>query len=321
MTDPYSVEAELVQLAGILEDLEAEAPARDTGDWFTLQSFRHRQVVLLQEQATQGAPLLELTLSGGPVVGHTVNASFAGQLLDQLQRLVTSVGQALDGEVTLRAPVPRATADRVALRVVATAPGSFRLLLDGPAQPAAIQDALPGLEADPLLEASLSSIMDVLEASADVEDYQRSVLKRAQPLGGRARGHLRGLAALLVAADASLTVQLVRGGDAETGRRAHVDPERARRVQAVLSGAHEYEETVRRRGRLVGTSWPAETFDLESTLEGGHLHVIHGQIEPQLRDVVSRVFDRDVTAILLRRVLASDTGEEATSYRLIGLAE
>lgn len=318
MSEAWSVEAELEQVQELLEQFQQLAPARGTGAWHSFESLRDRQLVLLREKAAKGAAALELTINGGPVDGHTVAAAFAGQLLERVQSLVTSVAQALEDEVTLRAPVPHAIADRVALRLTATAPGSFRLLLNPPYEP---QEALPGFEEMTLVDASIEAVLDVIDAAVEDEPDASRLLERTTRLGGRARSHLQRLSALLVGADARLGLQHVRDGDAQTVRTTHLDPARAQRIESVLSGAREHRETVRRTGRLVGTSWHTETFDLEAAADDGTREVVHGRVEPALRDEVSRAFDHEITAVLERRVLVADTGEETTAYRLVGLAE
>lgn len=127
----------------------------------------------------EGAARLEVTLGGAPVARHTVAAGFAGQFLDRLQSLMTSVAQALSEQVTLRAPVRREIAERAELRLTATARGSFRLLLNPPTpeQPT----LLP--EDDALLDRSVTAVLGVLRAAGVADGARSMLLDRALPLG------------------------------------------------------------------------------------------------------------------------------------------
>lgn len=315
MSNPWSVEAELSQLAALMERVGDPPPQPGTGQWLNLQSLRARQVALFAERDAQGAARLEVTLGGAPVSGHTVAAAFAGQFLDRLQSLVTSVAQALSEHVTLRAPVRREIADRAALRLTATASGSFRLLLNPPVpqQPT----LLPADDA--LLDRSITALLDVLRAAGDPEDARPVLLDRTLPLGGRARSHLEGLSTLVIGADATARFQHAQPG--EKPQRALLDPERGRRIESALSGAREHRETVRMRGRLIGASWRTGTFDLEVSDDHSAVSVIRGSVDPGLRERVGATFDQEVTAILTRHVLTSDAGDETVTHELVGLAE
>lgn len=274
-----------------------------------------RQVALFAERDAQGAARLEVTLGGAPVTRHTVAAAFAGQFLDRLQSLMTSVAQALSEQVTLRAPVGREIAERAELRLTATAPGSFRLLLNPPTpeQPTLLPDD------DALLDRSVTAVLDVLRAAGLADEARSTLLDRALPLGRRARSHLEGLSRLMIGADATASFQHARPG--EKPQRALLDPERGRRIEAALSGAREHRETVRIRGRLIGASWRTTTFDLEVVDDQGAVSVIRGAVDPDLRERVGAAFDQEVTAVLTRHVLTTDTGDETVTHELAGLAE
>lgn len=140
-----------------------------------------------------------------------------------------------------------------------------------------------------------------------------------EPFADSTRRHLEGLCKLVSGADATASFQHARPG--EKPQRALLDPERGRRIEAALSGAREHRETVRIRGRLIGASWRTATVELEVVDDRGAVSAIRGSVDPALRERVSAAFDQEVTAVLTRHVLTTDTGDETVTHELTGLAE
>ncbi len=126
-----------------------------------------------------------------------------------------------------------------------------------------------------------------------------------------ARSHLTALSRLLAASDASASFQHVVGGRGETARRGLLSPERARRVEAVLTGAREHRDTVQVRGRLIGASRRSQTFELEVFEGEADGQTLRSDIAVALREQVAAGFDTEVVAILARRVMVADTARRA----------
>jgi hypothetical protein len=249
---------------------------------------------------------LELVLSRSDSRGEGSELRLVSAVLGSLQESLASIAQVVAGRPTGRGVIPGEIAERVELRVAATAPGSLDLTLVPAFPEEPEQDQLFEIDTPSLLEESVYRLFDVVErAGRDEEELLESVAA----LGSRAIGHVVAFSKSLAdnQAAAALNWRSARN-ELATQMSAPV----AASLFHLLAEAEEDESVLESSGRLVGVSLVHDTFELE-TEEG----VLSGKVANELLGTVEQLFGQPVDATLDVLQLKLKNGQTKNVYRLI----
>jgi hypothetical protein len=304
---------ELRELQGILRPFEETPPKPYTGAALTVNSLARRRDQLLHEFTVAEMGDLQIVLSGDAVSRGGAVVEQVVRTLDPLQRVLDSVGQALDSTVTLAGIIPSAITNRTRLRLVGTFAGSFALALAGP--PEDVQLELLDEPAAPLLVRSVTRMLDVLAAAGDREDPEQAIVEQVADLGERAARLIVDLADATLRVDAP-TEFVWRAPETDQDRVVSFNRLMATRLRDVLSAAETVEEEVEVRGVLEAADKLSRTFKILSEQD----EVISGRVDVDVLDRLRDYFDRPVRATLLAGTSRSPAGKSATKYILTRFA-
>ena len=147
MMSARDFQRELGELRSLIEHeerLTAEY-GHDAAAEAVLHSLRNRYESLSNELAQRGNNGMEkqelsVVFEGRPVHGHTVDASFLGTMLQDLQRVVEAMVATSQGVATRKSSLPRAVKNRAALRFAGSFAGSFGMELETAEQELELND-------------------------------------------------------------------------------------------------------------------------------------------------------------------------------------
>jgi hypothetical protein len=317
-----ALDAVRAELADVVELLDAYWRANvqpGSAEWLTMEALRRREVSLHHELSIlYGSAEVEIRLQGGAEKGTSIDSGILGELLRHWQGAIAAVVQSrMRGEIAHgyhSSDVRKASL----MRVAATPPGSFKLLLDGPSWRGA-QQTVEGREITPPFDEAVSGVLDVLAAAKDSQDGALS--SRVAALESpRAVSHVRNLVKTLARSQTTTTV-VQRSPFAATAREVSVPAEASRQLQRRLSQTRQTTTTLEIEGNLEGVRWGAQDFELRSVEEPGRLY--EGRIVTELRPIVrENRFDHVVRAVV-ERTATTYPGDEAgrVTYRLVGIRD
>ena len=321
MTTRDVIRAELTDLGRLIEAFQSAGLPEWSPEWVALQGLLRRQADLLHRaELAEGKAEVEITLVGGAERDSTIEAAFLGDFVSRVQSTFGSLVQAIMyGEETARGKLPSLVLETAALRVAPAAPGSFKLLLDGPRRVAVL--TLEGEEQEPPFDEALDRIVEVLHAAEDENDPEALRAAIADLGSHRAVGDMRELSAALAKSGTTATL-IQRSPFAEGLREVRVPQLAAGRLLEALSKTEQTTTTVVETGRLSGVRWGKAIFDLEVTREpeGGpsYVETLSGRVISDIRPAVDSLFDKVVRATLERTVTKTDADQrEQVRYRLV----
>lgn len=320
MSDVESLRAELADLNEVLSALGEGQPEEYSAEWMGWQSLLTRQAELFHQlEITEATFPLSVSLHGGAVLGNTVRAGFLGEFLKEFQdTLAAAIQTVMHGVETTRGRLPMDVLEAAHLRIVATAPGSFVVGLEGP--PRTVQEALDidGLEDEPPppFDEAFERLMDVLSAVETDVSGERLAVAIGDLGGARSLRHLVELAKSIATTGTGATFARRDPFD-DRVREARLSALGASRLRQVLSRTEQDLDYVELTGVLSGVRWKTGLFDLEVVTDGDR-EVYSGRVVRDLRDSIRSAFDRRVRVVLERTVTRTPVeGQESTTYRLI----
>jgi hypothetical protein len=196
--------------------------------------------------------ILNVALYGESIVGHTVRLDVLGPFLAEFQQSVTSVAQALEGDPTAAAPIPRRIQEATLLSAAATFPSSFGVSL---VSPVAAEDILfPGLdEMSTILDDAITEVLDIVDLAEASGESDDAIVERLVQLRQRSLRHLGLMTKTL--ADAAVGVKIHWNSSRGYLRSSNLTPTAARRVREICDGsAYGEPETITVTGLLGGAN-------------------------------------------------------------------
>jgi hypothetical protein len=314
--DPNHAEASLRglnrrlhELEGALQNQASLLRARPDSFAFRLanESLLHLQTNLVQERAAllrhRVAEKIEIALDGGAFQNNTASIAALGALLMRLQKLYSSIAQAITQGPKLRGPIARNVMESSQLRLAATFPSSFGMSLIVQPRKDLLDNALPG--------DTLGTLFGLLDASASTD----GIMALSGELGSRSISHFRHIATILARTDSELRLEWsdsaglkhywkATSGDATSalGRLGNISETRS--------------ETNTFIGRLVGASLLRNRFEI--IRDDGS--VVGGKITASATHQVAECFGQLCQATMDETdVVDSATGELRTYLALVNI--
>lgn len=322
MTNPDVLREELNDLAGVLTGYEGADLDEWSPEWMSRQSLLARQTELLSElEIAEGEYEVEVVLTGGAVAGSTVGARFFGVFLERFQGTLAAATQTLMHGERARGRLAEDVLLSSQMRLVATAPGSFRVGLAGPER--SRQTALDIEDAEeelPPFDDAVDRLLDVLVA-AELDVTGDALTAAIGELGGRrALNHLVAMVREMAQTGTSATL-VRRFPNQDPVRSARMTSAAAARLQQALSRTEQSVDYLRLAGRLTGVRWRTGLFDLEVPGEGTEgPHTYSGRVISDLRESIRHTFDQPVEVLLEEtRTRGAVEGQESVTYRLVGI--
>jgi len=314
--NPNEAEAQLRGLNRRLDELDAamddqQAALKERPESFAFQLAGKSLLVMHNRLRAEKAALLkhrvaerlDLALDGGAFQNHSASLGALGALLIRLQKLYSSIGQALLQGPTLRGPLAGDIISATELRLAATYPSSFGMSLVVSRKQDLLEDALPS--------ASLSTMFSVFSAVGGDD----GLMKFSGELGGRSINHLRHIAAVVARSNSS--VQMEWSDSSGIKHYWQADPEEMRAAVTRLSSIKETRSTAMVCvGRIVGASLLRNRFELK--LEDGQ--VIEGALTAPAATAITDLFGKICEAGVDETEVADGaTGVHKTYYTLTSL--
>jgi hypothetical protein len=306
---------ELAQLDELILEARTVSDETPAGARLMIRSLEQRRTRLMLEaldQAEETARHLDLVLSGAPVTARGAEVGVVAGLLSSVQGSLTALAQSIAARPTSRGLVPMEIQDLVRLRLSMALPGSVALrLVPAKTDPALWLTDLFGEEVEPLLDASVERLIDVLNAASDPDE---NLLHSLAAAGPRTTGHLRDLSRLLADSRGSVALHWRAQGEA---RAAELQPETAAALHGLLLQTEEESEEIVVTGRIVGGSLLRRKFELELPDET----VLTGAVAESVLPDLQRLFGRPCTATLEVRRIVVRGGETQEAHSLLSLSD
>lgn len=308
-----------------LNDLEtalAAAPQQMASEYFGVQLMRDSLVRRRETIVGEASGVLDLVLSSDDPRTTGDEISLVARVLEALQESLASIGQVLAGEPTSRGLIPNAIKDLVALRIVATAPGSLQLKLV-PAHPevdveqpqvSLLESSQEGEDEEeaPLLDQSVDRLIGLLSrAPGDTEE----LLQDLAYVGPRTTLHIQDLTKALDEADANVSLAW---NSAHCRSEATFSRSASRALGETLDAVKEESREVVATGRLVGGSLVHRTFELEPA--GEEQGLIAGKVAEDALPSLELLFGQTCTAQMEVREARLPSGETREAHFLTGLS-
>ncbi|MEU2943608.1 hypothetical protein ABZ620_21800 [Nocardiopsis alba] len=258
-------------------------------------------------------PSLSMRMAGSGVLGNEIKLDSLAPIIKELQETVSSIGQALLGEITEYSSIPAAIREQTSLSLSATNPGSVVLNILSPQG----EDTLfpdHGMNSTLAID-SMQRLISLIEAAGETAN-EEALIDNVYPLGRRTYNHLRdflkSLAGPEIDADFRLTTP-------ESGERdVSLKSTSARQAIRFLEKVRIAEDTISMSGELKGISSARNSFELVSP-EG---KITSGKVREDLVPSLRYWFEKPVIAKLQVSRSESRAGRTVrTRYLLIGLAE
>lgn len=199
MTDADRFRDELADLSALLVELDQES-APWSPEWMNRQSLLTRDADLRHKlEVAEGAYQFELVLAGSPIRDGAIDVSFLGRFLEHLQMTVSTVAQAIMFGDRRRGPIGSDVLGASVMRLVATAPGSFVVAVEGPERnvQASLDPTGDDEEPLPVFDEAIERILDVIDV-AELEVAGERLPRAVSALGGhRPISHMVEFAKLL----------------------------------------------------------------------------------------------------------------------------
>jgi len=299
---------ELGALRGMISEEEriTEEYGPDPAAEISLASLRDRYARLSAELDSLGHERatrheLAVVFDGRPVRNHTVDATFLGEALTLLQRVVEAMVASASGLKTRIASLPKRIQNKAGLRVSAAFAGSFGVALE-------TQEEEPSLFEDPTsLGHSIAALLDLVRDVEGTED----LLDIMEPLNARARTRYMELLQHLAQSGADMRIEWPTGS---TVRKASISATQARKLQDRLSRVTEAESIKSYRGTLDGALKNRAVFEFK-TDDG---EVYSGRLGPGVLDQLRQFHYEEpcIATITTREVFDQATGTRRVFHRL-----
>jgi hypothetical protein len=203
--DPLVAEARLRGLRRRLSELDAalsdqQSLAREFPSSFAIKlsgnGLRSMEIALRKELSDilrhRQAEQLSVALDGPSFINHSANLSDLGFIFTRVQKLFSSVAQAITTGPTSRGPIPSSIMANTSLRLQGTYPSSFGLDIAVPASYDLLGESLPS--------DTFTQMFQLLNAATD--DVR--LMRLSGEIGRRSLVHLRHLASHFRATNATL---------------------------------------------------------------------------------------------------------------------
>jgi hypothetical protein len=297
---------ELGELRSLIEHeerLTAEY-GQDAAADAVLQSLRGRYEALSSEVDRLGNDGMEkqelsVVFEGRPVHGHTVDASFLGAMLQDLQRVVEAIVATSQRVSTRRSSLPQAVKSRAALRFAGSFAGSFGMELETAEQELELGDP-----------SSVGSAIKELVHLLQVGD-QDAIIDSLDALNSRGRVRYMELLDNLAKSGATMRVDW----PSTTGRvSATLRASQAKRLHQRLSHVSEKEWMKSYRGTLDGALKNRGIFEFRTEDD----QVFSGRLGPGVLDELKNFhYEETCTAtISTREVVDAVTQDRRQFHRL-----
>lgn len=294
---------ELKSLIAQEERLTAEF-GPDAGAEAVLHSLRNRYEALASEFERLGSDGLEkqelsVVFEGKPVHGHTVDATFLGTMLQDLQRVVEAIVATSHGVLTRTSSLPQAVRKRAALRFAGSFAGSFGMELETVEQELDLGDPAA-------MGSSIQSLVNLLQVGE-----QDAVLDSLGALNSRGRVRYMELLSDLAKSGATMRVDW----PSTNGRvSASLRASQAKKLHARLSNVSEKEWIRSYRGTLDGALKNRGLFEFRTENDD----VFSGRLGPGVMDDLKRFHYEEpcIATISTREVTDAVTQDRRQFHRL-----
>lgn len=314
--DPLVAEARLRGLRRRLSELDdalvdQQALARANPNSFGIalsgKSLRSMEAALRLELVEvlrhRQAEHISIVLDGPNFAGHSAKLADLGVIFTRMQKLFSSVAQAMTTGPTTRGPIRSDIMAHTAMRLQATYASSFGMNVAVPSNYDLLGESLPS--------DTLGQLFDLLYAAQN----DARLMRISGEVGRRSLVHLRHLASHLKATEATMNVDWK--DFAGTKYEWEIDREAADKIIATIDNITETRSETRSfDGWLVGASLLRNRFEVLLDSD----HVLEGKFVSGLASSVQETFGKRVTAILDEtEVLDRVSGESRTFYTLKAL--
>lgn len=268
--------------------------------WSMQVALEAERLALVKHRARER---ITVALSGPAFDNHTADLGNLGVFLIRLQKLYTSIAQAVTVGPRLRGPIGREISNATTMRFADVFPSSFGMEL--------FVDQRFDIFGESVASSSLQTLFNLLSSTT----REKEISRLSAEIGPRAVNHLRHVLDDLARADAGLSLQWSDASGTEyrwvaTDDDVKILKNNASRFRTAIS------EPVLMEGFLIGASLLRDRFEFLTQDRS----VIDGKIaksaKPAIREAFGRVcvgrFDRVV-------VVESVTGEERTYFTMTGI--
>src|SRR6266481_7245672 len=196
-----SVNRRLSELDSVLQEQQSILRANPGSFAFQLscesllQMQEHLRVERQQLIQHRAAERLDVALEGRTFRNNAAHIGTLGVLLLRLQKLYSSLAQAIGRGPTLRGPISREILRGTELQLSSTFPSSFGMSM--------FVETSPDLIGDNIASSSLEALFTLLRST----ESDRQVMQVSGEFGGRALNHLRHIVSILNAGEANLRLE------------------------------------------------------------------------------------------------------------------
>lgn len=299
---------ELGALRGMIAEEEriTEQYGPEPAAEIALASMRDRYSRLTAELESLGKSRVErhelaVVFDGRPVHEHSVDATFLGEALTRLQRVLEAMVASASGLKSRMASLPKQIQKKAGLRVSATFAGSFGVALE-------TQEQEPSLFEDPSsIGHSISAFLKLVHGVESSEE----LLDAMEPLNARARTRYMELLQHLAENGADMRVEWPTGTAVSS---ASLRASQAKKLKERLSRVSEAESIKSYRGTLDGALKNRAIFEFKT--EDGEVYT--GRLGPGVLDQLSSFHYEEpcIATITTRIVFDEATGTQRVFHRL-----
>lgn len=316
--NPSSAEARLRGLRRRLSELDSalsdnQSLLRDYPESFAIKlsghSLRSMEISLRHELAEvlrhRRSERISISLDGPNYKNHSAKLSDLGVIFTRMQKLFSSVAQAISTGPTSRGPIPSDIVSNTSMSLHSTYASSFGMEIAVPVQYDLLGESLPS--------DAFTQLFQLLNSAHD----DARLMRLSGEIGRRSLVHLKYLAKHLRATDAQLTLEWK--DFAGTKYDWYLDARDADIVVASIDNITETRSEIREfNGWLVGASLLRNRFEL--LLDDGG--VIEGKFVSGLAGEIASAFGNRIRSIIDEtEILDRASGESKVFYALTELEE
>ena len=307
---PFVIKKELSELQKLIH--ENEILISKYPDKFSLKlgfkSLKDREdsiLLELKESITRyQLDAFEFVLDGDVVDDYKISLSFFGNIMTSLQDITTSISQSINGTSTVSGTISRDIVDASRLDLVATATGSFKVILSS--------------HEPQVSESFAKAALKRFNCLVKSEDDKDSIKEGSKELGKRVINKYKTFLEIIFKNNATILIQ-----DeifSETGGIKEIDGTLAKKIHDVIVEVEEYPvESVVLSGVLKGISLIYYTFEF---LPDDSDAVIKGKFDPSLESEVKTYLDvPSVIKFDISTSIKEITDEEKKEWKLIYFEE
>lgn len=304
---PSLIKEELSDLAELIRETSQLVSLRpeDFVLQQTLHSLKNREETILNELRETYKRLqmdsFDILIEGDVVRGSSISLSFIGKTLASLQGLVTSIARSMREGPTERGAIPHPILEGSRLNLVATCPGSFRIVASS---------HIPTI-GDSLAKESLERFNKLLSSEGD-----KGLIKdEIGYLGPRVILNYKDFLDTVYKNNANLKFYDKMRPEGFTTRQ--LSSELAKRIyDVIVSEERTPDETITYRGMIKGISLISYTFEF---LTGDGEETIKGTFDRELYSQVKELFDKMCVArFIVTKQICEITEEVKKTWKLSG---